>query len=778
MKIGWLSHDNSFNELVNNLIFSNHEILYYIKNNSSFKTNKNLLRIDSVDELLNSDIEVIFTYFNNSTEAYSIFFKDIINKCKHLNKKVTLIDLSSISVNLVEKILLKTEYIDYLSAPIIRYSNSFNQLFYTMPISGKKFIFDKVSNLLADLEIDYFYCGGLASAQVLNSASAMLNSFVTLGVFEAINYAISNQLDLNTLYEAVSSGAGSSNLLSQFFKKIINKDFDDLNDNLINASHLVSNVLVDNKNNNYDFLLSKVIYGILKRQGNNTVNLDVNTLAKFYNLNLLNTNNSIDNNFTDFDNSNGFNSNYVVDNNYNLFNSFESYEKPITTSNEKLEISSLKKESINNDNNVEIEKKPIIDFNDEAFSQTQNQSIFDFIDNSNANDEPNNNEPSEYKTPESLTDTNLKPEIKNLFEDKVDEEKGSLGSKEGFVEYITPNKTENFAVKSDTEKHNTLVEDLIGKELKKEANKINLPVNEGLEDFFNFDLNNMDLDTFTNNGKKVLVFDLDGTLLNENKRVNVETISAMQKAYQEGHELVIATGRSYQQTIDVVNQVGVVRYAVMNNGALIYDKENNKIFRNTDPLPKDLIKYFFEIVFSKNIPFLLYSDLNVYMYNFTNDDKKVFLPYINERTIDISGMSIDELFKYLNNNNIDLFNLCAHCEALTEEDWVQMFKYYKEDLKLCNLTSALKGSIDIYGASISKYIGYLKLKEMINCFDDDVYFFGDSNNDYDLMSHLENGVAMGNANPRLKAISKYVIGDNNSTAIADFIESSILEKRF
>lgn len=95
--------------------------------------------------------------------------------------------------------------------------------------------------------------------------------------------------------------------------------------------------------------------------------MDVNILVKFYNLNLLNINNFIDNNFIDFDNSNGFNFNYVVDNNYNFFNSFESYEKFIIISNEKLEISLLKKESINNDNNVEIEKKLIIDFNDEAF---------------------------------------------------------------------------------------------------------------------------------------------------------------------------------------------------------------------------------------------------------------------------------------------------------------------------------------------------------------------------------------------------------------------------
>lgn len=103
-----------------------------------------------------------------------------------------------------------------------------------------------------------------------------------------------------------------------------------------------------------------------------------------------------------------------------------------------------------------------------------------------------------------------------------------------------------------------------------------------------------------------------------------------------------------------------------------------------------------------------------------------------------------------------------------------MFKYYKEDLKECNLTSALKHSIDIYGGSISKYVGYLKLKELLQYSDNNVYFFGDSNNDFDLMCYVENGIAMGNANPRLKSVAKYVIGDNNSNAIADFIRMNIL----
>lgn len=790
MRIGWLSHDNSFNELINNLTLSNHRIFYYIKNKTSFNYNNNLFNVESIHELMNLDLDVLFTYFNDSNEAYSMFFHGILKRCEELNMKILIIDLSSISVNLVEKILLQNTYIEYLSAPIITHSSNSWQSSYMMPISGKKFIFDKVNNLLADLEIEYFYCGGLASAQILNSANAMLNSFVTLGIFEAINYAISNDLNLKTLYEAVNLGAGSSDALSNFFQKIVSNDFDDLNKNLVNASHLISNVLFDNKNSSDEFLLSKVIYGILKKENNNLKDLYSQRFANFYNLNSLKEN--------PFEQENNeFNAKYVIDNNYNLFDDFKNTSniesKPISNISNEVNVD----ESITNtsiDNNTQesnLKAKAIID---EIISEPQSESIFDFVGNkSDANKQVvikdsielkesfKNNDVQpievEYQSPNSLHEVTIKEELKNFFEDKVDEEKGSLGIKENdFVEnIITPSKKPSDIIEASFQSSNTnknLIENLISNQLKK--NEVNINsfedsyIKNEMDDFFD-----MNLQTFNDNESKVIIFDLDGTLLNENKEVNKETIKAIQEAYQRGHEVVIATGRSYQQTIDVVNEIGVIRYVIMNNGGLIYDKENNLIIRNTNPLPKDLIKYFFDIVFAKKIPFLLYSDLDVFVYHFSSNED-FFSIYVNDRTIDISNMSVNELLQYFKDNNIDIFNLCAYSEELTESDWVEMFKYYKEDLKECNLTSALKHSIDIYGGSISKYVGYLKLKELLQYSDNNVYFFGDSNNDFDLMCYVENGIAMGNANPRLKSVAKYVIGDNNSNAIADFIRMNIL----
>ncbi|MBR2651366.1 HAD hydrolase family protein [bacterium] len=49
------------------------------------------------------------------------------------------------------------------------------------------------------------------------------------------------------------------------------------------------------------------------------------------------------------------------------------------------------------------------------------------------------------------------------------------------------------------------------------------------------------------------------------------------------------------------------------------------------------------------------------------------------------------------------------------------------------------------------------------------YAFGDSKNDIILLSNIGNSICMGNGEPEVKNVAKYVIGDNNSDAIAEFL---------
>ncbi len=56
----------------------------------------------------------------------------------------------------------------------------------------------------------------------------------------------------------------------------------------------------------------------------------------------------------------------------------------------------------------------------------------------------------------------------------------------------------------------------------------------------------------------------------------------------------------------------------------------------------------------------------------------------------------------------------------------------------------------------------------------DVIAFGDNYNDLSMLEAVGTGVAMGNAVEEVKARAKVVIGENETTSIADFINRNLL----
>lgn len=68
---------------------------------------------------------------------------------------------------------------------------------------------------------------------------------------------------------------------------------------------------------------------------------------------------------------------------------------------------------------------------------------------------------------------------------------------------------------------------------------------------------------------KLVALDIDGTLVDHDGKMSQAVQEAAAKASQDGHHLVIATGRSLGATLPIVEKIGVQRgYAVCCNGAV------------------------------------------------------------------------------------------------------------------------------------------------------------------------------------------------------------------
>ena len=92
--------------------------------------------------------------------------------------------------------------------------------------------------------------------------------------------------------------------------------------------------------------------------------------------------------------------------------------------------------------------------------------------------------------------------------------------------------------------------------------------------------------------KKILFVDLDGTLLDDNKDITPGNLEAIQKAADQGHAVVITTGRPLYSTIFQLEKLHMDKpgcYAITSNGALIYDaytRETSGCFPGSFPYPR------------------------------------------------------------------------------------------------------------------------------------------------------------------------------------------------
>ena len=84
---------------------------------------------------------------------------------------------------------------------------------------------------------------------------------------------------------------------------------------------------------------------------------------------------------------------------------------------------------------------------------------------------------------------------------------------------------------------------------------------------------------------KILFLDLDGTLLNDQKRISPENQQAVHLALSRGHRVVIASGRPLKSAIIQAEAIGLDGpgcYLIAYNGAVIYDcAKKQEIFRRT-----------------------------------------------------------------------------------------------------------------------------------------------------------------------------------------------------
>ncbi|WP_407272399.1 Cof-type HAD-IIB family hydrolase [Radiobacillus sp. PE A8.2] len=264
------------------------------------------------------------------------------------------------------------------------------------------------------------------------------------------------------------------------------------------------------------------------------------------------------------------------------------------------------------------------------------------------------------------------------------------------------------------------------------------------------------------NKRHLIALDLDGTLLTDKKVISDHTKKTVLKAKEQGHIVVIATGRPHRASINYYKELGLDTPMVNFNGALIHHPIDKKWDALHTPLPKRTALKIVQTCYDLNVHNVLAE---------VKDD--IYLDQYDEELMDIFGANEQNkitIGSLKNELQEDPTSILIH----PREDHIQQLRDRLDDEHAEVIEHRKWGApwnvIEIVRKGLSKAVGLQKIAHYYHIPQDRIIAFGDEDNDLEMIDYAGVGVAMNNAIEELKAVAKHVTKSNEEDGIGKFLE--------
>ena len=264
---------------------------------------------------------------------------------------------------------------------------------------------------------------------------------------------------------------------------------------------------------------------------------------------------------------------------------------------------------------------------------------------------------------------------------------------------------------------------------------------------------------------KLICTDIDGTLLNADRWLSEETVSAFAKA---NIPTILASSRMPSALTYIQEGLNITGSPLIAyNGGLIIGHET-KVLRSI---------HFSTEVLKALLPHHKQHSYNLSIYShnhwFTNKDDIWSLREINNTRVTPVYQSASESLSFLNKANLGIHKLMCMGDTKEIDSIVKhLSPIFKEEVHLYRSKDTY---LEITPRNIDKAKALKTLLDSEFSFGmEAVIAFGDNHNDDELIKHSKLGVAVGNATTTLKALANYVSPyTNKENAVAKAIEKFI-----
>ncbi|GGE72341.1 Cof-type HAD-IIB family hydrolase [Priestia taiwanensis] len=261
--------------------------------------------------------------------------------------------------------------------------------------------------------------------------------------------------------------------------------------------------------------------------------------------------------------------------------------------------------------------------------------------------------------------------------------------------------------------------------------------------------------------KHLIALDLDGTLLKDDKTISDRSKQVLQKAREQGHYVVISTGRPYRASEIYYNELQLDSPIVNFNGAYVHHPLDSSWEVQHTPLDVNIAKNIIQECREIGI-------------------KNVLAEVIDDVYIHYPDESLDHIFQMGNPNifmgdPLDTLRRDPTCLLIdADEEEVEKVRTHLSNVHAEVIDhrrwAAPWHVIEIVRTGLSKAVGLQRIAEYYNIPQERIIAFGDEDNDFEMIEYAGYGIAMGNAIDELKNRANDVTLTNEEDGIAIYLE--------
>ncbi len=272
---------------------------------------------------------------------------------------------------------------------------------------------------------------------------------------------------------------------------------------------------------------------------------------------------------------------------------------------------------------------------------------------------------------------------------------------------------------------------------------------------------------------RLIALDLDGTLLDADKRLSAENAAALAKAAEAGVEIVPATGRFYRGMPQLIRDLPYVRYVISINGAAVYDIARQKTVCGSE-IPWQRAVEVMERLDELDVIYDCYQDGWGWM-------TQAFYDKADQYAANIHSLDMIRNLR----TPVPELKACLQARATGVQKIQIFFRDMEKRAEALQslpelfpdlvVTTSIVNNIEINSRDATKGVALQKLAAYLDIPVAQTMAFGDDRNDLSMLQAAGIGVAMGNAENSVKQAADYITDDCGDSGVAHAIHHFLWE---